>query len=325
MVSILDTDALAQAGALRQLLPLTTVEKCAMMRELADRDDGNLGGRGGHAAENRIVLRRPSPGLMVGHPALHGRHHASAGAGWVAGSSDDPYPFRRLSGKLMGVDKSPSTPETSTTRDGHSRSPLLSLVTRERRQAISRKDQREEHLVESAIRGDTQAVGELYRRHVDMIYRYTYGRVRDAVVAEDLTAQVFLKALEGLSNYRPTGAPFRAWLYRIAHARTVDYWRRQGRCQEVVLVDTLVAKDPSPDDVTMTRSEWSMAVELLGELTDDQRDVILLRFIEEMSLADVAETLDKTVGAVKALQHRALATLVRLREERMTLPGDRDD
>jgi RNA polymerase sigma-70 factor (ECF subfamily) len=158
-----------------------------------------------------------------------------------------------------------------------------------------------------------------------MIYRYTHGRVRDAEVAEDLTAQVFLKALEGLSSYRPTGAPFRAWLYRIAHARTVDYWRQQGRRQEVMLVDTLVARDPSPDAVTVARSEWSMAVELLAELTDDQRDVIILRFIEEMSLAEVAETLDKTVGAVKALQHRALATLVRLREERISVPGDRDD
>jgi RNA polymerase sigma-70 factor (ECF subfamily) len=158
-----------------------------------------------------------------------------------------------------------------------------------------------------------------------MIYRYTFGRVRDAEVAEDLTAQVFLKALEGLPSYRPTGAPFRAWLYRIAHARTVDYWRQQQRRQEVMLAETLVASDPSPDAVTVARSEWSMAVELLGELTDDQRDVIILRFIEEMSLAEVAETLDKTVGAVKALQHRALAALVRLRSERMVLPGDRDD
>jgi RNA polymerase sigma-70 factor (ECF subfamily) len=158
-----------------------------------------------------------------------------------------------------------------------------------------------------------------------MIYRYTYGRVGNAEVAEDLTAQVFLKALEGLSSYRPTGAPFRAWLYRIAHARTVDYYRQKQRRQEVMLVETLVAREPSPDEVTIARSEWGMVVELLAELTDDQRDVILLRFIEEMSLAEVAEALDKSVGAVKALQHRALAALARLRRERMTLARDGDD
>jgi RNA polymerase sigma-70 factor (ECF subfamily) len=149
-----------------------------------------------------------------------------------------------------------------------------------------------------------------------MIYRYTYARVGDASVAEDLTAQVFLKAFEGLPNYEPRGAPFSAWLYRIAHARTVDYWRQQQRRREVDLFDTLPAREPQPEEVVVAKSEWSAALGLLAQLTDEQRDVIILRFIEEMSLAEVAETLDKTVGAVKALQHRALASLARLQRER---------
>jgi RNA polymerase sigma-70 factor (ECF subfamily) len=174
-------------------------------------------------------------------------------------------------------------------------------------------------LVQSAKRGDNRAFGELYQRHVDMIYRYTYARVKDVAVAEDLTAQVFLKALEGLENYQSTGAPFRAWLYRIAHARTIDYWRQQQRRREVLLVDTMPAKDPLPEEIVVAKSEWDTAVDLLFQLTDDQRDVIILRFIEEMSLAEAAETLDKTVGAVKALQHRALASLARLLQQRATV------
>jgi RNA polymerase sigma-70 factor (ECF subfamily) len=158
-----------------------------------------------------------------------------------------------------------------------------------------------------------------------MIYRYTYARVGDATVAEDLTAQVFLKALEGLSSYEQRGAPFSAWLYRIAHARTVDHWRQQHRRQEVGLVDTVPAKDPQPEEVVIARSEWDTAVSLIAQLTDDQRDVIILRFIEEMSLAEVAETLNKTVGAVKALQHRALASLARLRRQRKSSHHDRND
>jgi RNA polymerase sigma-70 factor (ECF subfamily) len=202
---------------------------------------------------------------------------------------------------------------------------LFKLAKRGDEKTASQTRHGEARLVELAKRGDKRAIGELYRRHVDMIYRYTYARVRDAAVAEDLTAQVFLKALEGLPNFRSTGAPFLAWLYRIAHARTVDYWRQQQRRQEVVLADNLPARDPQPHDIVVAKSEWNTAIQLLSELTDDQRDVIILRFIEEMSLAEVAETLDKTVGAVKALQHRALASLARLQRNRTALSRDHHD
>jgi RNA polymerase sigma-70 factor (ECF subfamily) len=213
-----------------------------------------------------------------------------------------------------------SAPEPLPSQEEHTKTRYFELTKRKGRRAASGVRQGEDRLVNQAKRGDDRAFSELYRRHVDMIYRYTYARVRDATVAEDLTAQVFLKAFEGLPNYQPRGAPFSAWLYRIAHARTVDYWRQQQRRKEVVLLDSLPATDPLPEDVVVARSEWDAAVDLLAQLTDDQRDVIILRFIEEMSLAEVADTLDKTVGAVKALQHRALASLARLqRAETSTL------
>jgi RNA polymerase sigma-70 factor (ECF subfamily) len=179
--------------------------------------------------------------------------------------------------------------------------------------AQEKPKQREEvRLIERAQKGDKRAIGDLYRAHVDLVHRYIFARVGDPAVAEDLTAQVFLKALEGLPNYEPSGSPFVSWLYRIAYARTVDHWRQQQRRREVVLDETFPAADPPPEDRLVLEAEWSTALDLLSQLTDDQQDVLILRFIGEMSLAEVADTLGKTVGAVKAAQHRALAALARL-------------
>jgi RNA polymerase sigma-70 factor (ECF subfamily) len=179
--------------------------------------------------------------------------------------------------------------------------------------ALDRPKQRDEaRLIERAQKGDKAALAELYRGHVEMVYRYVYARVGDAAVAEDLTAQVFLKAVEGLPNYELSGRPFAAWLYRIAYARTVDHWRQQQRRREVVLDERLQAAGPQPGDRLVLEAEWHTALDLLAQLTDDQQDVLILRFIGEMSLSEVADTLGKTVGAVKAAQHRALAALARL-------------
>ena len=179
----------------------------------------------------------------------------------------------------------------------------------------SRKRDKELELIRRAQQGDKPAIGELYRLHVDVIYRYIWARVRDDSVTEDLTAQVFLKALEGLPTYKPTGKPFLAWLYRIAYARIVDHWRKQERRVEVPLEDTLPAREPRPGELLEAEADWGTAIDLVAQLTDDQQDVVILRFIGEMSMADVAETLGKTVGATKAIQYRALASLARLLEK----------
>ncbi len=180
----------------------------------------------------------------------------------------------------------------------------------------SRKRDKELNLIRRAQQGDKEAIGELYRQHVDVIYRYIWARVRDESTAEDLTALVFLKALEALPGYKPSGKPFLAWLYSIAYARIVDHWRKQERRTEVPLEETLPARGPQPDELLEAEADWIIAVDLLAQLTDDQQDVIILRFIGEMSLAEVAETVGKTVGATKAIQYRALASLVRMLEAR---------
>ncbi|MEE9618046.1 MAG: sigma-70 family RNA polymerase sigma factor [Anaerolineae bacterium] len=173
----------------------------------------------------------------------------------------------------------------------------------------------ERQLIERARRGNRGALGELYRRHVDAIYRYVHLRVGDPTVAEDLTAEVFLRALEGLGEYRYTGVPLIAWLYRIARARTADHWRRAGRYQEIELSDKIAATGSDPEVIASARIERSDLVAALRRLTDNQQQVIILRFVEEMSLAQAAAVMGKTVGAVKALQHRALASLARLMGE----------
>jgi RNA polymerase sigma-70 factor (ECF subfamily) len=178
----------------------------------------------------------------------------------------------------------------------------------------SRKRDKENRLILQAKQGDKQAIAELYSGHVDAIYRYVWPRVRDDAVAEDLTAQVFLKALEGLPAYEPSGKPFLAWLYRIAYARVVDHWRKQERRATLPLDDTLPAREPRPGELLEAEDDWITAIDLLAQLTDDQQEVLMLRFIGEMSLSEVAETMGKTLGATKAVQHRALASLARLLE-----------
>jgi RNA polymerase sigma-70 factor (ECF subfamily) len=179
----------------------------------------------------------------------------------------------------------------------------------------SRKRDKENRLILRAKQGDKQAIAELYTGHVDAIYRYIWPRVRDEAIAEDLTAQVFLKALEGLPGYEPSGKPFLAWLYRIAYARVVDHWRKQERRATLPLDDTLPAREPRPGELLEVEDDWITAIDLLAQLTDDQQEVVMLRFIGEMSLAEVAEIMGKTLGATKAVQHRALASLARLLEQ----------
>jgi RNA polymerase sigma-70 factor (ECF subfamily) len=106
-----------------------------------------------------------------------------------------------------------------------------------------------------------------------------------------------------------------AWLYRIARARTIDYWRRQKREQKAPLLDDLPGSDPEPEELISAGTRWNAVLDVLQQLTDEQQQVVILRFFEGMHLKEVAVVMGKSVGAVKALQHRALASLVRLLDE----------
>jgi RNA polymerase sigma-70 factor (ECF subfamily) len=177
-----------------------------------------------------------------------------------------------------------------------------------------RFSQEEIRLLEHAKNLDLNALAELYDRYAENVFNYMYRRLGDAEAAEDLSAQVFLQMLEALQNDRGWRTTFDAWLYRIAHNLVVDYHRRQSRRARVSLEDAppILAVDSNPADIAdhkLTRERVMLAIQ---ELTPDQAQVVTMRFVEGLSISQVASRMDKTEGAVKALQFRAVASLRRL-------------
>ena len=166
--------------------------------------------------------------------------------------------------------------------------------------------QEERGLVERAQRGDGEAFARLYEENFDRIYRYIALRVGSGADAEDLTAQVFLKAWESIASFRWRGVSFSAWLFRIARNLAIDHLRKEGRKgrlgdEPVYHLDPAVVAEKR-----LTIEQLVIAVE---GLTLAQRDVIALRFAAGLSIAETAKVLGKREGAVKALQHSALVAL----------------
>ncbi len=167
--------------------------------------------------------------------------------------------------------------------------------------------------VRRAQSGDTGAVEFLYQQYVEAIYRYIYYRVSSRNDAEDLTAEVFVKMVEGLSHYRFTGAPFEAWLYRIASSRVIDFRRRQYRHPVSDLSENLADTNHNrPEDQIQNRQEVETLRNALRQLTDDEQTLLILRFVEHKSHQEAAEIMSKSPAAVKAMQHRALIRLTSL-------------
>jgi RNA polymerase sigma-70 factor (ECF subfamily) len=174
----------------------------------------------------------------------------------------------------------------------------------------SRPDRDEERrLVHRAVAKDQAAFAELYDRHVVRVYRHIYYLVGDAREAEDLTAQTFLKAWEAIGRYKERGAPIVAWLLRIAHNLTVSYLRSKRDHSE--LDDGYVdqKRAGNPEEVLEQSSDERSVREAVMQLRDEQRQVIMLRFVEEMGYQEVAQVIGKSVPAVRVIQHRALGNL----------------
>lgn len=167
----------------------------------------------------------------------------------------------------------------------------------------------EQALVLRASGGDANAVDELYRLHSPAIFRYFYFRVQDRATAEDLTGEVFVKMVEGLPRYQERGIPITAWLFRIAHDRVVDHHRRSSYRQTEILSEALETDAPGTEAQAEERLDNQYLHQLIDTLTDEQRTVIQLRFIEGYSLEECARLLRKKPGAIKALQFRALRQL----------------
>jgi len=167
----------------------------------------------------------------------------------------------------------------------------------------------EKRLVQKAKSGDPDAFARLYDAYVDRIYRYIYFRVSDDSTTEDLTSQVFLKAWEYLDRYQSGSSPYLAWLYTIARNLVIDYYRTKKETVDLDDAIHLSSNEPSPDEEVQSRFELQAMRDALQFLTDEQQQVLILRFIAGLSTENVASIMDKREGAIRALQMRALQSL----------------
>lgn len=176
----------------------------------------------------------------------------------------------------------------------------------------------EKILIERAIAGDANAYGELYSRYLDPIYRYIFFRVGVQEEAEDLTETVFLKAWEAISGYKDFGNPFSSWLYRIAHNMVVDFHRKIKPLPNRSETDENLEDTDDAKSILGIVIEAEQLVELgkaIGQLPPEQQQVIVFRFIEGMSHAEIAKIIGKNEGTCRMIQHRALVGLNKLLTE----------
>ncbi|WP_376791566.1 sigma-70 family RNA polymerase sigma factor [Thermoflexus sp.] len=170
--------------------------------------------------------------------------------------------------------------------------------------------------IRRAQAGDPEAVGWLYERYYLFIYRYLRIRVDDQDVAEDLAAEVFVRMIEHLPRYRVQGRPFLAWLYTIARNLVMDYYRARPHAPVPLPADP-ERKPGMGDELEKieARAQWECVRRALQALTPEQQEVLLHRFLEGRSVEETARLMGKQPNAIKALQHRALASLRRRMEE----------
>lgn len=169
----------------------------------------------------------------------------------------------------------------------------------------------------AAAQADNAAFAPLYERYVGKIYNYLYYRTGNARDAEDLTARVFQRALTGLDRYTSRGLPFSAWLYRIAHNLVANWHRDQGRRQHLSLHE-LGSQDlrglsaEAPETVAASQEERETLMRAVRQLSSERQQLLILKFVEQLSNAEIGVVLGRSEGAVKSLYHR---TLLSLRDE----------
>jgi RNA polymerase sigma-70 factor (ECF subfamily) len=173
----------------------------------------------------------------------------------------------------------------------------------------------EARLIQRAKKGDSAAFAEIYDRHQPAIYRYIFYRVSDQATAEDLTGEVFVRLVERIGRFTYRGRPLLAWLYTIARNLVTDHHRRTGQSSVIPLEERLIADTLDQEETVVQRLTQQRLVRAIAHLTEDQRQVILLKFFEGLDNEATACTMGKSVGAIKALQHRALIALRRVLEQ----------
>ena len=175
---------------------------------------------------------------------------------------------------------------------------------------------KEEIALIDAARTDPAAFGKLYSRYVEKIYNYIFYRTGSAKDAEDLTGKVFFKAMSNIKNYKHMGLPFSAWLYRIAHNLVANYHRDRSRKTEVSLDhvpgEILPQVELQPEPHVVRNQEVENLLVFIHELADNRQELLILKFVDQLSNIEIGKIMRKSEGAIKSLYHR---TLLELREK----------
>ncbi len=170
----------------------------------------------------------------------------------------------------------------------------------------------EKAVFEAAQQGDNHSFGKLYDYHFDAIFRFVYYRTNHQQTAEDLTEEVFLKAFRSLASLKGGTETLRGWLYSIARNTIIDHYRK---AKETINLDAL-EELPSYEDSVVDRLEASddtvALLETLKKLSSEQQTILKLRFFENLSIAEIAATLNKSEGNIRIIQHRGLQQLKKL-------------
>ena len=189
------------------------------------------------------------------------------------------------------------------------------------------KELPDDQILARAVQGDRDAFGELYRRYVQRIYNYIYYRVGNPHDAEDLTARVFYRVLRNIHRYEDRGLPFSAYLSRIAH-NVVANWHRDNQRRTEIPLDALWSlhdDSPAPEATLLQHEEYERLFAVIRRLPPDRQQLLILKFVERLSNAEIGQIMGRTEGAIKSLYHRTLLALrrelERLEREERRGPG----
>jgi RNA polymerase sigma-70 factor (ECF subfamily) len=176
-------------------------------------------------------------------------------------------------------------------------------------QDIERKALDEDTLIELA-KQDREAFGKLYELHIDRIYNYVYYRVGNSHDAEDLTARVFFRAIQHIGNYQNQGVPFSAWLYRIARNMLAN-WYRDNSKRQMISLDSIGQQQAvdNPEYTTELREDRDALLAGISRLPPDRQELLILKYVERMSNAEIGQIMERSEGAIKSLYHRTMLSL----------------
>jgi RNA polymerase sigma-70 factor (ECF subfamily) len=172
-------------------------------------------------------------------------------------------------------------------------------------------DTTDSQLIQLASEGDGEAFSALYARYVDRIYNYVYYRTSNTNDAEDLTSRVFHRAYNHITHYTEKGYPFSAWLYRIAHNLVANWYRDNKRKQEIPLDDSLplVSTSNHPERSVILQEEQQSLMNAIKKLPLERQELLILKFVEPLTNAEIAMIMGRSEGAIKSLYHRTLSSL----------------